>query len=126
MKKLVYLISLFVFVSSCQFFKPKSQSSNQSNSPVQNRIVAQSSSESPYHSEKSIATFNNLMGEPRLSFEQRARAFVMRQFDSIYIGQFLMYDFDKELDRLTQLKKSKKTLDHSDTEKINFLYPTFI
>ena len=122
MKKLVYLISLFAFVTSCQFFKSKSPSGHQTNSATPNRVVAQSNSESRYHSEKSIATFNNLMSEPRLNFEQRARAFVMRQFDSIYIGQFLMYDFDKELDRLIQLKKTNKVLVNSDTEKINFLY----
>ena len=129
MKKLVYLISLFVFVTGCQFFKNKPQA--KSDSPT-NRVVAQAEENNHYHSAKSIETYKALANEPLFitnasgeseeNFVAKTHAFVMRQFDSIYIGQFLMYDFDKELDRLVKVKQTKGKLDDADVAAINKIH----
>ena len=125
MKNLKILIVVLLLLPSCQYLKKKFQSKNDLD---QKRSIAQSN----YHDTAHLNTFTSIMNEPLLitdssgntqqAFIERVREYFKRQFEYLYIGQFVMHDFDQELNRLVILKKSKSTLTDEDTEKINMLY----
>lgn len=120
---------ILLSISGCQMFKVKKVSKSGFD-PSGKRDIAQASH---YHNPKHINTYNTLMNHPLYktqpetgesieNFIPRIKAMVTRQFDMIYIGQFLLHDFDAELNRLTKIKSSGRILSDDDYAKLNMIY----
>jgi len=127
-KKLIAfgLCLVAITITGCQVFKNKSTTSSTFN-PAAQRNLAQIPTH--YHDPKHITTYATLMKNPLYKegtteeiFIPSIRAMIERQFDSIYIGQFLLHDFDKELNQLMKQKSSGKVLTDDDFAKLNLIY----
>jgi len=72
-----------------------------------------------YHDTKTVTTFETIMNE-ELSSEKSSSfiKYINRQRDFYYIAQDLVNQFDRELDRLYQMKNKGKNLSSKDKENL--------